>query len=284
MKNCNGDKGYHPRKDQARLLDLAFQIVRSVPYGVTARWLFYRLLQEGCFASKEDYKGRFLPLIAKARKSFYNGWTPDTLADDTRPAVIRGDGFLSETHFLQAVGDAECILDKRQTQPYYCELWFEAKAMRGQFEHYTDHITLRPFGGDPSIYAKWAIAQELTAALEKYGKPIVILYFGDLDPKGLQIPKSAVKDIRRWTRTTGFEFVRCGLNPGDEVTYGIPENPEKPGTYQWEALNDEAAKQIILDWTGRFVSQGAFSATEALESEITGRFQERYAEFLESSR
>lgn len=275
----SGGNGYRPRADQAAILDLAFQMVRSVPYTVTARWLFYRLLQEGCFSSKDDYKGKFLPLIAKARKCFYGGWMPYTLADDTRPAVKRGDGWKSEAHFLRDVGNANCILDKRQAQPYYCELWFEAKAMRGQFEHYTRHITLRPFGGDPSIFAKWTIAQELTAAFEQYEKPIVILYFGDLDPKGLQIPISAVNDIRHWTRTP-FEFVRCGLNPGDEITYGIPENPDKPGTFQWEALSDEAAQRIITHWTVQYVSLGAFAETEAREREVTRRFQERCARLI----
>ncbi|MDZ4241726.1 MAG: hypothetical protein U1D99_02775, partial [Candidatus Omnitrophota bacterium] len=87
------------------------------------------------------------------------------------------------------------ILDKWRLQNYYVELWFEAKAMRAQFEHYTDYITLRPFGGDPSIHFKWQIAGELAEADESYMKPIVILYFGDMDPKGFQIPISAVKDI-----------------------------------------------------------------------------------------
>ena len=278
----SGGNGYRPRADQARLLDLAFQIVRSVPYTVTARWLFYRLLQEGCFASKDDYKGKFLPLIAKARKCFYNGWTPETLADDTRPAVIRGEGWDSEAQFLKSISNARCVLDKRHSQTYYVELWFEAKAMRGQFEHYTKHITLRPFGGDPSIFAKWQIAQELAGAFEEYGKPIVILYFGDLDPKGLQIPVSAVKDIREWTDAP-FHFIRCGLNPGDEITYGIPENPDKPGTFQWEALSDEAAERIITGWTALYTSGGAFAETEAREREITRRFQELYAEFMEAS-
>ena len=235
----------------------------------------------GLFCIKGRLQGPVSAFDSQARKSFYNGWTPDTLADDTRPAVIRGDGFLSETHFLRAVGNAKCILDKRQAQPYYCELWFEAKAMRGQFEHYTNHITLRPFGGDPSIYAKWAIAQELTAAFKTYSKPIVILYFGDLDPKGLQIPISAVNDIRHWTRTP-FEFVRCGLNPGDEITYSIPENFDKPGTFQWEALADDAARDLITQWTDRFISQGAFAETEAREQEITRRYKERCGKLITS--
>ena len=270
---------YKPRPDQAELLDRAWEMIEGVPYSVTARWLFYRLLQEGCFTSKNDYKGKFLPLLAKARKNFYKGWTPDTLADDTRKAITRGIGWPTQEDFLEAIGRSKCVLDKWQKQENYCEIWFEAKAMRGQFEHYTNHITLRAFGGDCSIAFKWQIAQELREAFECYERPIVILYFGDLDPKGLQIPESAVKDIREWAQIP-FQFIRGGLNPGDEHNFNIPENPEKPRTYQWEALADDDARFLISKWTNQFVSQGAFSEVEVMEKEVTQNFQYAWKEFL----
>ena len=270
---------YRPRKDQADILDRAYDLIQSVPYRVTARWLFYRLLQESYFKDKDAYKAKFLPLLSKSRKSFYKQWTPETLADDTRVAVMRGDGWTSETSFLMDVGRASCVLDKWQDQDYYLEIWFEAKAMAGQFKHYTEHITLRPFGGDCSISFKWQIAKELEEKHEQYGTPVVILYFGDLDPKGLQIPESAVKDIRQWA-DIDFEFIRCGLNPGDEITYNIPENPDKPGTYQWEALSDEAARALIKGWTEKYISQGLFQRIEHLEQSITNKFHERWNEFI----
>lgn len=276
-----GGNGYRPRPEQAAILDRGLEMIQSVPYTVTARWLFYRILQEGYFNKKDDYKGKFLPLTAKARKCFYGGWTPDTLADDTRGAIQRGLGGKSESDFLEAVAGFSCSLDKWENQNFYIEVWFEARAMIDQFAYYTRHITLRAFGGDCSIAFKWQIAGELTRAFRKYKKPIVILYFGDLDPKGLQIPLSAVKDIRKWTRTP-FEFVRCGLNPGDEITYSIPENFDKPGTFQWEALDDGAARDLITSWTDRFISHGAFAETEAREKEITRRYKERCAEFITS--
>lgn len=181
---------YKPRGEQAQILDRAYELVQSVPYKVTARWLFYRLLQESFFKDKDAYKAKFLPLLSKARKSFYKEWTPETLSDDTRIAVIRGDGWTSESSFLKDVGQATCILDKWQDQDCYLEIWFEAKAMKGQFEHYTEHVTLRPFGGDCSISFKWQIAVELEEKHDQYQTPVVILYFGDLDPKGLQIRKA----------------------------------------------------------------------------------------------
>ena len=270
---------YKPRTEQAAVLNRALELVQSVPYKVSLRWLFYGLLQTGVYQDKAGY-GNLKSLTAKARKEFYNGWTPDTLADDTRRAYPRGGGHYDETDFLEAVGEEECVLDKWQYQDNYVELWYEAKAMHGQFAHYTEHITLRPFGGDPSIPYKWTIAKELERTAVVYELPIIILYFGDLDPKGLTIPENAVKDIRAWCNVE-FEFIRAGLNPGDEVKYSIPENPDRPGTYQWEALNDETAKHLIKNTVYKFVSQGQFSGAEKEQREITARFQEKWAEFIE---
>ena len=272
---------YRPRKRQREILDRALGYVGSVQYQVTARWLFYRLLQDGIYAGKGDYNGKFLPMLSKARKRFYNGWRPDTLADDTREAVIRGDGFDSEGDWLSAVGRARCNLDKWAGQPCYVELWFEAKAMRGQFEYYTDHVTLVAFGGDPSIPYKWDVAKRLEERAETC-EQIVILYFGDLDPKGLTIPKSAAADIQDWCAAP-FEFIRCALNLGDEVRYGIPENPDKPGQYQWEALSDEVAGKLITESVGKFVSPGYFSEIEGRERAITARFKKRWAELLDGN-
>lgn len=144
--------------------------------------------------------------------------------------------------------------------------------MRAQFEHYTQHVTLRPFKGDPSLDFKWEIGRHLDTVQQVYpGKSIVILYFGDLDPKGLQIPESAVCDVRAWSGVD-FEFIRCGLNPGDESRYALHENPEKPGTYQWEALDDGQASTLIVSSVERFVDFDAMAEIESQEDEISTQF------------
>lgn len=268
---------YRPQPEQARILDRAWEFVSSVPYQVSARWLFYNLLQDGTYNDKGLYKSHFLPLLAKARKSFYKEWRPWTLADDTREPVIRGTGWTDEQHWLDELGEEECRIDKWHYQENYVEVWFEAKAMRGQFEYYTQYITLRPFGGDPSIPFKWDIAWALKNAADLYEHPIKILYFGDLDKKGLDIPKDAARQIREWCNVE-FELIRCGLNPGDEIKYEIMENPEKPGTYQWEALSKTAAEILITQSVNQFVNQDSFSAIEKLEADATAKFRSKWIE------
>ena len=250
---------YSPSTEGQKILEAARGYVDSVDYQVTARWLFYRLLQDSFYTRKEDYKGKFIPLLSRARKAFYEGWKPDSLADTARSATIRGGGHTSVRDWFAAVTSAgvACPLDIWADQPNYIEIWFEAEAMSGQFQHYTEHVTLRPFKGDPSLDFKWRIAMALQRRAERFpDKPIKVLYFGDLDQKGLSIPTSALQDIRKWS-DVDFDFERCGLNPDHPERFNIAENPEKPGTYQWEALSDAGAKELITSAVSKHFDQAA---------------------------
>jgi len=278
--NDTHDPVYTPSPKTRAILEKAMEHIDSVPYAVSARWLFYRLLQDGIYTNKEAYKNKFLAAISKARKAFYNGWKPDTLTDETRKPIYRGTGHNSVTEWMEALkrGGFCCNLNLWARQKNYVEIWFEAAAMQQQFEHYTENITLRPFRGDPSIDYKGQIADYLKMKAQIYRRPIVILYFGDLDPKGVQIPESAMADIRKWSGTK-IEFVRCGLNPGQPEQFNIPENFEKPGTYQWEALDDAAAEHLITEAIKPWVDQAAFDEVRAVAHRVEEAFLAHIRQF-----
>ncbi|MEZ4870420.1 MAG: hypothetical protein R3C14_54325 [Caldilineaceae bacterium] len=245
LKFSTDDTVYAPHAKTAAMLDRAFEIIHSVPYAVSTRWLFYRMLQEGYYSSKADYRNAFCKATAAARHANYKGWRPDTLVDDTREAITRGGGYYCESNWLKALARGlSCPLSRWYTQDYYIELWYEARAMSAQFEYYTDHITLRPLGGQASIHYKWQAAKALEEAASTYGTPVVVLYFGDLDNSGAHISNAAERDVRKWCDAP-FEFIPCGLTLEQVHKYNVPENFEKPGEFQWEALSDEGAREII---------------------------------------
>lgn len=265
MKNGS----YAPHGKTADILARAYELVQSVPYTVSARWLFYRLLQEGYYTGKQDYKNKFLPATSQARHSFYEGWVPYMLADDTRTAIVRGDGASDVESWLEMVSNRlTCELDKWRGQDFYIELWYEARAMSAQFEHYTEHITLRPMGGQPSIDYKWQTAKALEAAADAYGLPIVILYFGDLDAAGGTISEVIERDVRKWCEAD-FEFAHAGLTKEHVLQYDVPENFEHPGAYQWEALSDEGACEIIVDGVAPFLRHDVISQCVREEQDAT---------------
>ncbi len=223
------------------ILDTAMSHVKSVPYGVSLRWVFYRLLQDSVYKDKKEY-GNCKELLGRVRKKMRRGWKQDTLIDDTRNIIWRGVG---AEDYYDWVDSLKCTLDKIQTQKHIVLIIYEARAMTQQFAYYTKHIPLIPLGGDASIPYKWEIAKEIEQLHFKYDQnPITVLYFGDADSKGKQIKDSAMKDIIDWCGVD-FEVKHCGLTLKQAKKYKLPENPEKPGEYQWEALSDKQAKAII---------------------------------------
>ena len=238
---------YNPRSKNIEILNRALEHIESVEYQVTARWLFYRLLQDGYYSAKDDYKSKYLPLLSKARKNYYEEWHPNILVDDSRtPHPHQGGSKNAQAWGNELITHGVQVrLDHWYKQGNYVEVWFEAEAMVRQFQHYTSGITLRPFSGMPSIHYKYQAALALTEAWSEYQTDVVVLYFGDYDQAGFQIATSSVRDIRNWCDAP-FEFIRCGLNDGDGNKYGIPENPDHPGEYQWEALDDASAETLIV--------------------------------------
>lgn len=287
---------YEPKPESQAILSRAWYWIQSVTYSITARWVFYRLLQDGTYSEKGGYK-HLLGLLSKARKEFYDEWRPWTLADDTRAPILmerinlytlkmRGSGFQDEQQWLRTLKkELNCPLDRWANQPVYAEIWFEAGAMQGQFLHYAnENIPLLAFHGDVSIPEKWRCAERLAAWWLKYLKPVHIFYYGDLDPKGLSIPLSAWRDIYTWAQACVkkafnipealgvFHFHRIGINKEQIAELGIPENPERPGTYQWEALDDEQAKQLI-ELANESLNLAAFDEVEHQEEEIAERLR-----------
>jgi len=266
---------YRPNKRSREILARGWEHMQSIPYRATSRWLFYRLLQDGLYKAhtseekKREYQ-KFLSLTSRARHNSWEGWRPDSLTDDTRNAIrYDGDGGCrSVQEWATSLREESWIpvLDHWYQQQWYAEVWFEAEAMRAQFEHYVKGLTLRPFKGMPSIDYKYKIAQDLAAKAQRYDLPVAILYFGDYDKSGLTIPETSVADIRSWCEVP-FEFERCGLNAGDGNRLGIPENFEKPGTYQWEALPDDAARGLIVPSVERVVDTSVFPVLEAQAQE-----------------
>jgi hypothetical protein len=260
-------------KKTQELLARALEVIHSVDYRVSLRWVFYRLLQEGYYSKKSDYN-RWVALSSRARKEFFDGWHPAILADETRGRVQRTggeetvqdcvDSLISELNNFEA----SFFVDHFYHQDHYVEIWFEARAMAQQFEHYTDDIDLVPFAGHPSIPFKWNIAKHLEYVANRYGKDIIILYFGDYDYHGEVIIDSAQDDIWNWCETD-FEVIRCGLTPEQARKYQVPENPAKPGEYQWEALSDEGAKEIIQACVSKYIDKDIITklTDEALEEE-----------------
>lgn len=256
--------GYKPRTQRNKdILDRAFHHIQSVPYKVSLRWVFYRLLQDRFYTDKGQYNTHWKDIAKKARRGYYKEWRPDTLKDDTRWSDIQGWGYDSPEQWLEKL-KPECYLDRNQHQDHYIELWFEARAMFDQFKYYTEHITLAPMGGSPSLSYLWDLAKRLERAEQIYQLPITVLYFGDHDDKGSEIYTTVKRDMRDWCEAD-IDVVWCGLTREQVIAYEVPK--DEKGKYQWEALSDEGAREIITQRVEQFHSLGGDLEQQEQEAE-----------------
>ena len=248
---------YKPSPENERILERAMAHLKSVPYRVSLRWLFYRLFQDGIYKKAyidaegklhDDYKRKWIPLCSDARKRSYGGWHPAIIKDDTRWGLYRVGPFQDKNHIkenlVEWVNRFELSFDHFFSQREYVIILFEAKAMIEQFMEYAKGISLFPFGGDASIPFKWDIAKHLEKRFRLYGRTkwLRVLYFGDHDDKGKKIYTAGIKDIQEWCEYE-IQFTHCGLNAEQVERYGIEADEE--GKFQWEALDDPQAREII---------------------------------------
>lgn len=267
------------------LFDAATAHVESVPYKVTLRWLFYRLLQDGYYTGKGDYDNKLIPRASDWRHG--GRWAPDMLVDEGREAhgSPGGDRWTSSQILETFMSDLPIYLERSHfySQENYIELWFEANGMLGQFQHFTDGIRLVPFGGDPSIPFKYEVAQKLAHSIRYFGKPATVLYFGDRDKHGEDMYYTAIdgpKGNRKWC-SEDFDTEWCGLSL--DQCGDVPENPEKPGDYQWEALTDQQAGDIITEAVSRYIDVDLVTKAATEAEEMADELEEKLRPVIEEA-
>jgi len=256
-----------PRKKNIQILKLSVGLLQNLDYKVSPRWLYYQLIQRGLISKSSNSWYNFEHFISRARKKFLYGFKPDSLSDSLRTPYFVGHGN----------SEIDIILNTIELNDFYVQVWFEAQAMFEQFRKYTSEyrVSLVPFRGDISISLKWQLAKYLEDIHIEYpDKPIKILYFGDCDKKGLQIPQSALKDIRSWCNTS-FDFEFIGLTLTQAKYYNLPENPEKKNQYQWESLSDSQAQEIILGAIKKYLKVVPQSILDR-EKELEKKLKEYY--------
>jgi hypothetical protein len=249
---------------KVRIVERTLEHIESVPYRVSLRWLFYRLLQEGELAGKDSYK-QFVGTIAKARHSGLIH--PYAIADEGRDQIATSGKWNSVDAFrdwlVKEWRNGYRASDLMGYHNPYVIVAFEAKAMASQFVEYATpyHVRLWPFGGDPSIPYKY----ELASLIQELKRSVTLLYFGDLDAKGEAIGESAMRDVRKWAGRD-FHAYHVALTSAQAAEYELPENPERPGQFQWEALSDAQAREIIEGSLDEFVDLEIIEELEAQQA------------------
>lgn len=231
------------------ILEIGIPIIESYEKGeLTIRALHYQLVSHGMTNDINHYK-KVVNAMIEAR------WDKsvdfDAFSDHDRESM----GFTSyhETDVETAVDEAKREIkawatgyskNRWENQPYYPEIWIEKKALQGVFQNTCMDwdVSLNPCKGYPSLTFLHDAKIRFQRAENADKKPI-ILYFGDYDCSGEDIPRSIVENLERM----GIEvkLKRIALMENQVVAWKLPHAPTKKGDTRgrnWEGLG-----QVELD-------------------------------------
>ncbi len=217
------------------------------PGVLTIRGLHYRLVARGLTNSLKHYK-RVVAVMGRAR---WAGIVPfDTFSDHDREVLGRTE--YDETDVEEAEDNAKDQIQNWmnyyyknawENQDNYIEVWIEKKALQGLFRPVCEkyHVALAPCKGYPSLtFLNDAAARFDEAQRSHHTK---ILYFGDYDPSGEDIPRSIQATLERMG--VDVEVDRRLLLEEQVLSMGLPPAPAKSGdsrTANWDGLG-----QVELD-------------------------------------
>ncbi len=137
--------------------------------------------------------------------------------------------------------------DSWQDQPHHVEVWSEKAAVLGTLRPVTQRygVRLRPCRG----FGSCGMETEIGDLFEGIDKPITILYVGDHDASGDDIPRDIRKRAEAASGKT-VHMVRLAIHPEDIVRFNLPPQKIKdkdPRAAAFRRKYGENAATIELD-------------------------------------
>jgi hypothetical protein len=232
------------------IIENSIEIVdRYEPGILTIRGLHYQLVSIGMTNDIAHYK-RVVTAMIQAR------WdkTIDFEAFSDHDRVMIGKTDSETTAVNDKIEDAKDSIkfwmnyyrkNRWENQLYYPEVFIEKKALQGVFDRPCKSLSvaLGACKGYPSLTFLNDTAKRFIEA-EQQGKIPIILYFGDYDPSGEDIPRSIQENIIK-LGCENIEVRRIALMEEQVVEWKLPPAPIKEGDSRSAAWN--GLGQVELD-------------------------------------
>jgi len=228
----------------------ARQIVKRYEDGIlTIRGLHYQLVSIGMTNTIQHYK-RVVNAMIKARREGLIAYEKFSDNDREMMGTTKANETILEDEIEHGKSAIESWMkyyfkNRWENQPYYPEVFIEKKALQGVFNPICEkyNVALGACKGYPSLTflndtAKRFIEQE------RNGKIPIILYFGDYDPSGEDIPRSIKANIIE-LGCENIQLTRFALMEDQVVEWNLPPAPAKETdsrTAKWDGLG-----QVELD-------------------------------------
>ncbi len=262
--------------------------------GITLRGLHYRLVARGMANDIQHYK-RVVSAMTDAR---WDGLVEfDAFLDREREMFGQTDAEATEPTesarkaFEQMQAWAVYRKNRWENQRTYLEVFIEKKALQGVFEPVCTewNVALNACKGYPSLTM-------LHDAYERFRqwdgeKGLVILYFGDHDPSGDDIPRSVEENLARMGVLVELE--RIALTREQVEMWKLPPAPTKLtdtraagwdglGQVELDAVEPDKIKELCREAIETYFDGALYEELLENEQEETRTFREIVRGKLES--
>lgn len=264
---------------------------------ITLRQLYYRLVSVGLKNCLQSYK-RVVAVLGEARKE---GLVPYEAFEDRDRALVGS----TESEIKVLSEEIETAkeqvmawlnnyrLNRWSNQPYYVEVWIEKKALQGVLQEFTwsDRIGLFACKGYPSLSALSEASQRFIQARDQGHEPVII-YLGDYDPTGEDIPRSIEASMIELFGVS-VKVDRIALTEEQVRAYNLPPAPVKDtdsrsanwtglGQVELDALEPSLLKTMTRKAIKSYFDEGLYQDLKDLEKEQRIAYRQALREYVVS--
>ncbi len=231
------------------IIEHGVPIVKSYSGALTLRALHYRLVADHGMTNSQQHYKRVIGAMVKARWDNRVGF--DSFIDREREQFGSTEFDQTDVETSADEGKEQVLAwmnsyskNRWENQPIYPEVWIEKKALQSVFEKPCKNmdVSLCPCKGYPSLTFLHEAAERFKDA-ESKDKQCVMLYFGDYDPSGEDIPRAIGDTLERMD--ANVDVRRILLLKKDVIEMKLPPAPTKltdSRAREWDGLG-----QVELD-------------------------------------
>jgi len=278
------------------LIEKSVEVLSGYTEGITIRQLYYRLVAVHGLTNDIRHYKRADEAISQAR------WSGTIQFDQI---IDRERSMYGHTQAAEKDLNAEIQNGKEQVeawmesyhlerwsnQPHYVEVWIEKKALQGVFEGPCGSygVGLGPCKGYSSLTFLHDARYRFEDAAAR-DKEIHILYFGDYDPSGKDIPRSIKVNIGRMGVDVNVHHI--ALNQSQIAAMSLPGVPPKQSdsrTAAWtggdvvelDAVEPKTLEKMCRDAIKRYFDEKLYASLKVQEAEERRKYQDALKEFVE---
>jgi len=230
----------------------SLEIFDQYDTAITLRQLYYRLVSRLLIKNTINSYKRLSRILVKARE---RGHVPiNCLEDRSRRILGRGDtGFYSAEEYLKSKLNSlqdswkGFTMPMWDNQPRHVLISLEKDALSRLVSRVANNYSIRTFPtrGYPSFSYVQGMSRYMQTRLK--GKHVVVLYFGDFDPSGIDIERDLEVRLGRYG-AKDFSVTRVALTNAQIIEHNLPPMPVKRSDARAEGfLATHGDKSVELD-------------------------------------